>query len=296
MTLQQYLAENRQLVDKALDDMLPADDNEPTLLHQAMRYSVFAGGKRLRPILAMTAAEIVTGEKGGVMPLAVALECVHTYSLIHDDLPAMDDDDLRRGKPTAHKVFGEAVAILAGDSLLTLAFEVLTSPSCMRVYSSERLLGVIAELAFASGSERLVGGQFLDIVSEGKAVSAEMVERIIVRKTAALIRASLTSGARLAGGTDDQIRILGEFGEMLGKAFQMKDDLLDLEGDAAQLGKSVKKDRDRGKATYPSLLGKETTKEMMRTLISSALESIEPLGEKAWILAEIGRYVGERVH
>lgn len=295
MKLEDYLAENRQLVDKALDDMLPGDDNEPELLHKAMRYSVFAGGKRLRPILAMTAAEIVTGDGGCVMPLAVALECIHTYSLIHDDLPAMDDDELRRGKPTAHKVFGEAVAILAGDSLLTHAFEVLSAPSCMRVYPAERLLGVIGELAFAAGSERLVGGQFLDIVSEGKPVSQDTVERIIAGKTAALIRASLTCGARLAGGTGDQIQMLGTYGEKLGKAFQIKDDLLDMEGDAAQLGKSVNKDDYRGKATYTRLMGKDDTKAMMRELIGSALEVIEPLGRRAGMLADIGRYVGERV-
>ena len=296
MTLQEYLAENRRLVDKALDDMLPGEDNEPKLLHQAMRYSVFAGGKRLRPILAMTAADIVGGNKTYVMPLAVALECIHTYSLVHDDLPAMDDDDLRRGKPTAHKVFGEAAAILAGDSLLTFAFGLLSSPGCIRTYRLDRLLRAIGDLAYAAGSERLIGGQMLDIVSEGKAVEAETVERIMSYKTAALIGASLTCGARLAGGTEAQIGILGRYGTLLGKAFQIKDDLLDLDGDAAKLGKAVNKDQGRGKATVPMLLGKGGSKDMMRELIGSALEAIRPFGKKAEILALIGRYVGERAY
>lgn len=296
MTLQKYLTENRRLVDKALDDMLPGEDNEPKLLHRAMRYSVFAGGKRLRPILAMTAADIVSGNKAYVMPLAVALECVHTYSLVHDDLPAMDDDDLRRGKPTAHKVFGEAVAILAGDSLLTFAFGLLTSPGCIRTYRPDRLLRAIGDLAYAAGSERLIGGQMLDVVSEGKAVEAETIERIMSHKTAALIGVSLTCGACLAGGTEEQIRIMGRYGEQLGKAFQIKDDLLDLEGDAAKLGKAVHKDQKRGKATFPKLLGKSNTKDMMCELIESAIEAIRPLGEKAEILALIGRYVGDRVY
>ncbi len=296
MKLQEYLADNRRIVDKALDDMLPAEDNEPKLLHQAMRYSVFAGGKRLRPILAMTAAEIVSGDRGRVMPLAVALECVHTYSLIHDDLPSMDDDDLRRGKPTAHKVFGEAVAILAGDSLLTYAFGMLASPASIRTYRSDRLLAVIGDLAVAAGPEQLIGGQLLDIMSENRPVEAGTVERIMSSKTAALIGASLTGGARLAGGSEDEIRILGDYGKMLGCAFQMKDDLLDLEGDAARLGKAVNKDRDRGKATYPKLFGKSKTKEMMSELIGSALRVIDPLGSRAAALAEIGRYVVERVN
>ncbi|MFH1117977.1 MAG: farnesyl diphosphate synthase [Pseudomonadota bacterium] len=296
MNLQEYLADSRRIVDKALDDLLPAEDNEPKLLHQAMRYSVFAGGKRLRPILAMAAAEIVSGDAACVMPLAVAVECVHTYSLIHDDLPSMDDDDLRRGKPTAHKVFGEAVAILAGDSLLTYAFEILASPASIRVFRPDRLLAVIGELAVAAGPAQLIGGQLLDIMSENRPVDAEIVERIITGKTAALIGASLACGARLAGGSEEEIRILGHYGKMLGTAFQMKDDLLDLEGDAARLGKAVNKDGVRGKATYPKLFGRNKTKEMMSELINSGLRVISTLGPRTAVLAEIGRYVVERVH
>jgi geranylgeranyl diphosphate synthase, type II len=294
VNLEECLSLKRDLVDKALDDMLPGEDNEPAILHQAMRYSLFAGGKRIRPILAMTAADVVNCGLPGVLPLAVAVECIHTYSLIHDDLPAMDDDDLRRGKPTAHKVFGEAVAILAGDALLTFAFGLLTSPGVVRIYRPDRLLGVIGELAAAAGSENLIAGQVMDVMSEGKIPDAETVEYIVRCKTGALIRASLTSGARLAGGSQEQIGILGQFGEKLGAIFQIKDDLLDLEGDQTKLGKAVKKDQQRGKLTYPMLLGKEKAREMMQELLDSALRTIQPLGDQAECLTRIAKYLGER--
>lgn len=296
MNLEECLSRKRDLVDKALDDVLPQEDNEPVILHQAMRYSLFAGGKRIRPILAMVAADAVSSGSPSVLPLAVALECVHTYSLIHDDLPAMDDDDLRRGKLTAHKVFGEAVAILAGDALLTFAFGVLTSPEVRRIYRPERLLSVIGELAAAAGSENLIAGQVTDIMSEGKTPDAETADYIVQRKTGALIRASLTCGALLAGGTREQVGILGQFGKMLGAVFQIKDDLLDLEGDPTKLGKAVKKDQQRGKLTFPMLLGKEKAKEMMQNLLDSALTTIQPLGRKAECLALIAKYVGERMN
>lgn len=295
MNLEESLSLKRQLVDNALDDLLPGEDNEPAILHRAMRYSLFAGGKRVRPILAMVAADVVNGGPPGVLPLAVALECIHTYSLIHDDLPAMDDDDLRRGKPTAHKIFGEAVAILAGDALLTFAFALLASPEVVRVYRLERLAAVIAELAAAAGSENLIAGQVMDITNEGKTPTAETVERIVRCKTGALIRASLTSGARLAGGSQEQIEILGQFGEKLGVVFQIKDDLLDLEGDPVKLGKAVKKDQRRGKLTYPLLLGEEKANAMMQDLLDSAVDVIKPLGPKAEVLGLIARYVGERI-
>ncbi len=295
MNLEKYLAERRQQVDIALDAMIPREDNEPVLLHRAMRYSIFAGGKRVRPILAMAAAEAVGAAAESVLPLAVSLECVHTYSLIHDDLPAMDDDDLRRGQPTSHKVFGEAVAILAGDGLLTLAFEILGSTEVGRLYRQDRLLAVIGELAHAAGSHNLVAGQVMDMVSEGKPLNEEIVDYIVRKKTGALIRASLTCGARLACGTLAQIEALGKFGECLGMVFQIKDDLLDLEGDPAKLGKAVNKDQQRGKATYPTLLGKDKAREMMRRLVDSGLEAISPLGKAAEPLACIGEYIGSRV-
>ncbi len=294
LDLKEYLAEKRRLVDTSLDEALPRDDNESAVLHRAMRYSVFAGGKRVRPILAMTAAEVVSGDAESVLPLAVALECIHTYSLIHDDLPAMDDDDFRRGKPTAHKVFGDAIAILAGDGLLTFAFEVLTSPATVRCYRLERLLAVIQELAVAAGSTRLVAGQAMDVLNEGKTVSLETVDSIVKAKTAALIRASLTCGARLAGADESSVQVLGRYGDYLGAVFQIRDDLLDLEGDPGKLGKAVKKDQSRGKATYPTLLGVEATREMMMGLVNSAVDAVEHFGDTAEPLILIARYVGER--
>ena len=200
VNLEDYLAHKRRIIDQSLDALLPNEDNEAALLHKAMRYSVFAGGKRIRPILAMASAEAVGGKAESVLPLVVALECIHTYSLIHDDLPAMDDDDLRRGKLTVHKVFGEAIAILAGDALLTFAFEVLSSPRSVRLYRPERLLTVIRDLTDAAGPRNLVAGQAVDISSEGAEVGENTVEFIVRTKTAALIRVSLTTGALLAGG------------------------------------------------------------------------------------------------
>jgi geranylgeranyl diphosphate synthase type II len=295
VNLQEYLVEKRRLVDKALDDMLPPEHNEPALLHQAMRYSVFAGGKRLRPILALASAEVVGGDLSSVLPLAVAIECVHTYSLIHDDLPAMDDDDLRRGKLTAHKMYGEAVAILAGDALLTLAFGILSSPRSVRLFRPERVLCAIHELAVASGSERLIAGQALDIMSETRQVDLDTVDRIVTNKTAALIRVSLTCGARFGGASEEQVQVLGTFGDCLGKAFQIRDDLLDLEGDPEKLGKAVRKDSQRGKATYPGVVGRDRAKQTMQLLLDKAVRTIAPLGSRAEILSSLAAYVGERV-
>jgi geranylgeranyl diphosphate synthase type II len=295
VNLEDYLAHKRRIIDKTLDDLLPREDNNAALLHSAMRYSVFAGGKRIRPILAMASAEAVGGTEESVLPLAAALECVHTYSLIHDDLPAMDDDDLRRGKPTAHKMFGEAIAILAGDALLTFAFEILSSPWAVRLYRPEKLLAAIRELAAAAGPMKLVAGQALDILNEGKEIKEEIVDSVVRAKTAALMRVSLACGALLAGGDSRQIEILGRYGEFLGIAFQIRDDILDLEGDPIKLGKNVRKDESRGKPTYPTLLGKEQAKKMMFQLLDSAMEAIEPLGPKAEPLVVISKYLGERI-
>jgi geranylgeranyl pyrophosphate synthase len=227
--------------------------------------------------------------------LAAALECVHTYSLIHDDLPAMDNDDMRRGKPTAHKAFGEAVAILAGDALLTFAFEIMTSPASVRIVRPDALLSALSDLSEAAGSEKLVAGQVLDIISEGQDVPISIVESIIKRKTGALIKSALTCGARLAGGSRTQIESLGRYGDYVGAVFQIRDDMLDLEGDAAALGKAVMKDSDRGKATLPKLLGKQKTIETMMSMLDSALEEIKPFGKNAEPLALIAKYIGERL-
>lgn len=295
MNLSDYLSEHRRFVDSVLDEVLPSSDLDPKILHEAMRYSVFAGGKRIRPIIAIAAAQAVGGSRESVRYLTAALECIHTYSLIHDDLPAMDNDDMRRGKATAHKVFGEAVAILAGDALLTFAFEILTSPGSVRTCRPDVLLSALADLSAAAGSEKLVAGQVLDITCEGQDVPVSTVESIIKRKTGALIRASLTCGARLGGGSGPQIESLGRYGDYVGAVFQIRDDMLDLEGDAASLGKAVKKDSDRGKATLPKLLGKQKTVETMISMLGSALEEIKPFGENAEPLAMIAKYIGERL-
>ena len=295
MDLELYLAQRKRLVDQALEQMLPGANDGGERLHEAMRYSLFAGGKRIRPILAMEAGEIVGAEASAMLPLAAALECIHTYSLIHDDLPAMDDDDTRRGKPTLHKVFGEGVAILVGDALLTFAFDVLSSPHAARIYPAHRLLQAIHELAVAAGYRGLVRGQYLDIVSEGREANEQTVSDIVAGKTGALLKASLVCGALLGGGSPQQIRVLAEFGEHLGIVFQIKDDVLDIEGDAQTLGKAVHKDQEKGKATFPALMGLEAAKDKMRQHIERALRALEPLGERASTLSEICLYIGRRI-
>ena len=292
---QKYLLENRQIVDIALDHHLPTAHAEPCVLHEAMRYSVFAGGKRIRPILAIASAEILGENKSNIMPFAVALECVHTYSLIHDDLPSMDNDDMRRGKPTSHKVFGEATAILAGDALLTLAFEILSSAELVRIFPCHRIMTVIRDLGNACGCRGLIAGQVMDMSCEGKLVDEDAVRKIMLNKTAALIMVSLTGGAKLAGATDDESAIFSAFGEKLGLAFQIRDDLLDLEGDAEKLGKAVNKDKNRGKATYPSLYGPEPARDLIKSLLDEAGELIGRLGAKALILRRLTEYMGRRV-
>lgn len=293
--LEKFISQNRDLVDEALDKFVPSAELEPQSLHEAMRYSIFAGGKRIRPILAMTAAEIVGADKSDIMPLAVALECVHTYSLIHDDLPAMDNDDYRRGKPTCHKVFGEATAILAGDALVTLAFEILGSVELSRIFPCHRVLAVIRDVAEACGSRGLIAGQALDMYFEGKPADNAAIEKIILNKTAALIRAAVTSGALLAGADRVQLDIFYKFGEKLGIIFQIRDDLLDLEGDPEKLGKAVKKDGKRGKATYPSLHGADHSRRLILNLLAEARELIKPFGETARCLVLLTEFVARRM-
>ena len=234
-----YLNDRRRRVDDALSAVLLPDDAEPPSVHRAMRYSVMAGGKRLRPILVIAGAEAVGGAAETVMPAACALELIHTYSLIHDDLPAMDDDDYRRGRLTNHKVFGEAVAILAGDALLTDAFRLIAENAARVAKDAAIVRDVIVEVVEAASTRGMVGGQVVDIESEGKSVTAETLEYIHLHKTAALIRASLRVGAMLAGGRADQLAIIGEAGRSLGLAFQIVDDILDVEGTLAELGKLV---------------------------------------------------------
>ena len=292
--LASYLAEQKLVIDAAIDKLVPSEYSEPKILHQAMRYSLFAGGKRIRPILTMIAAEVVGPDPVSAIPVAVAIECVHTYSLIHDDLPAMDNDDMRRGKPTAHKVYGEATAILAGDALLNLAFEIMVSESTLRTCRHDRLLRVIASLADSTGSYGLIAGQVVDMLSEGQKVDSRQIDYIMRRKTARLMSASLECGAIIGGGSTSEIETLALFGEKLGVAFQIRDDILDHEGNSKELGKSVGKDEGRGKATYPSTIGIERSRILMNDEIESAIKLLEGFGNRALFLELIASYIGKR--
>jgi geranylgeranyl diphosphate synthase type II len=291
--LERYLAARRALVEAELERALPAEDVAPVTIHRAMRYSVLAGGKRLRPILVIAGAEAVGSPAEMVLPTACALEMIHTYSLIHDDLPAMDDDDYRRGRLTNHRVFGEAIAILAGDALLTLGFR-LVADNATRVADPTLVCGVVAELAHASGTFGMVGGQVADIESEGKTVSAETLEYIHRHKTAALIRCSLRVGAMLAGGRPDHVEAISAAGERLGLAFQIVDDILDVEGTLAELGKTAGSDERRQKATYPALHGIDRSRQQARALVREAIASLVPLGPAADPIRALCEFVVER--
>lgn len=292
-----YLAERRQLVDAALDRFLPKAEAYPPVIHEAMRYSVFAGGKRLRPILVIAGAEAAGGSAEDMLPAACAMELIHTYSLIHDDLPAMDDDDFRRGRPTSHKVFGEAIAILAGDALLTLAFRLLAENFAdqQRVGKSpSRLREVLAEVAEAAGTFGMIGGQVVDIQSEGKSVSAETLEYIHTHKTAALIRASLRVGALLVGASAPVLEAISVAGSKLGLAFQIVDDILDVEGSLEQLGKTAGSDRRKKKVTYPEHFGLEASRLRAKSLVEGAKTALASLGAAATPLRQLADFILER--
>jgi len=291
--LQVYLTERRGLVDAALERHLPSEAAPPLTIHRAMRYSVMAGGKRLRPILVIAGAEAVGGAATMVMPTACALEIIHTYSLIHDDLPAMDDDDYRRGRLTNHKVFGDAIAILAGDALLTLAFRLIAENADL-VSDPRVIRDVVAEIADAAGTVGMVGGQVVDIESEGKAISAETLEYIHRHKTAALIRASLRVGARLAGGDAKAVAAITEAGSDLGLAFQIVDDILDVEGSLEELGKTAGSDERKQKATYPGIHGREASRRQAKMLIDRAKERLGVFGQRSAPLLALADYVVER--
>jgi len=288
-----YLKDRAAAVDVGLDRYLPPESDQPETLHKAMRYSVFAGGKRLRPVLVIAGAEAVGGRVGDVMPTACAMELIHTYSLVHDDLPAMDIDDFRRGRPTNHKVFGEAMAILAGDALLTLAFR-LVAQNFAAGGDPARLPDVLAEIADAAGSAGMVGGQVVDLESEGRRVSADIVDYIHARKTGALIRASLCAGAMLCGATPEQRRALGQAGAALGLAFQIVDDVLDIVGSSEDLGKTAGKDQAQQKATYPALHGIEASLARARQLITEADTALAAFGDRAEPARALGRFIVER--
>jgi geranylgeranyl diphosphate synthase type II len=289
--LEDYLDRQRRRVEASLDVWLPALDGYPPTLMEAMRYSVFAGGKRLRPILLLAATEAVGGDTEAVLPAACALECIHTYSMVHDDLPAMDDDSYRRGKLTNHKVYGEALAILAGDGLLTHAFEVLSSPALAECFPAPLLLQVTYRLARAAGSFGMIGGQVVDILSEGQKVPLATLEYIHRHKTAALIEAAVVMGALLGGGTPAQVQALETYGHSVGWAFQITDDILDIEGDAALLGKGVGRDAQHDKVTYPAILGIEASRQRAIELMQQGLQALALFDQRAERLRQIAEYI-----
>ncbi len=294
LDLKEYLKEKKRLVDEFLDDYLPKADIHPKILHEAMRYSLFAGGKRVRPILAIAACEAAGGNIDTALPAASAIELIHTYSLIHDDLPAMDNDDYRRGRPTNHKKYGEAIAILAGDALLTTAFDVLADRKLNSRIDSDALIYIIKTLASASGSTGMVGGQAADIQASGKEVNLPEVEYIHIHKTGALIRASVCIGAIAGNASKDEFHVLTRYGECIGLAFQIADDILDIEGNKDETGKDIGSDIAKEKVTYPSVIGISESKNLAKELIGKAIEAISTLGEKAEPLREIARYIIER--
>lgn len=288
--LKAYLSEKQQLVDRELKRCLPSASASPATIHQAMRYSIFAGGKRLRPILCLAAAEACGGKEGDALPLAAAVECVHTYSLIHDDLPCMDDDDFRRGKATSHKKFGEGIAVLAGDALLTLAFEIVAKAEPQPRYDTAALVG---ELAVAAGSRKLIAGQVLDLEGEGKGASLTLpqLKRIHLNKTAALLTTSIRYGGMSANATPKRLEALTVFGQSLGLAFQVIDDILDVTQTTEKLGKSAGKDLAVDKATYPSLMGLEKSRQEARKLTGKAMEALAVFGARGQRLREIADYL-----
>jgi geranylgeranyl diphosphate synthase, type II len=294
MELRIYLDEKRAIVEGALNRFFPRPEGPASDVVEAMRYSLFAGGKRLRPILCMAGASAVGGDESNALPVACALELIHTYSLIHDDLPAMDDDDMRRGKPTCHKVFVDAVAVLAGDGLLTEAFHLMGRGDFSGPVSPSVLLKAVTMIASSAGYQGMVGGQVVDIQSEGKGVDASLVEYIHTHKTGALITASVASGALIGGGTAGQVVSIQAYGQKIGLAFQIADDILDIEGDTRTLGKGVGNDARKKKITFPSVLGLEKSKEIQQSLIKEAVDLLESFDHRADPLREIALYIIER--
>jgi geranylgeranyl diphosphate synthase type II len=290
--LPEYLAGEQKRLESELDRLCPRESEQPSTIHRAMRYSLFAGGKRIRPILCMEAGRAIREDVTGVEAVACALEMIHTYSLIHDDLPALDNDDFRRGKPTNHKVFGDAMAILAGDALLTLAFITLSHlPDC----SSDARVRLIAELAAASGTvDGMIGGQVADIEGERQTPTAELLQYIHHAKTGALLRASLRMGAIWAGASDRQLAALTSYGEHIGLAFQIVDDILDVEESSAALGKTAGKDAHQGKVTFPAVYGLDRSRDMARVEVARADEALAIFGERGSRLRQIAGMIVSR--
>lgn len=294
MDITTYLEQKRQEVDRFLESVVPAEDAPPVNLHRAMRYSLFAGGKRVRPILAIASCEAVGRFSSAVLPFAAALELIHTYSLIHDDLPAMDDDDYRRGKLTNHKVFGEAMAILAGDALLTMAFDLASRPQLMDGLEPHGQVRIIQELAAGSGDAGMVGGQVADIEAEGKDIDLATLEDVHRWKTGKLIRASVRIGAFVGGATAAQLTSLTGYAEDIGLAFQIADDVLNVVGSREELGKDANTDASRGKKTYPTFFGVDGARKLAEERAASAIRHLKDFDERADPLRELARYITAR--
>ncbi len=291
MKLKPYLAARQREVDRALQRFLPPASRKPATIHRAMRYSLFAGGKRLRPILCLAATEACGGKRAAALPLAAAVECIHTYSLVHDDLPSMDNDDLRRGRPTSHKVFGEGIAVLAGDALLTVAFAIA---STVRPTPRYDLRAFMAELSSAAGSEKLIAGQVADLEAEGQPIKRAQLRYIHENKTAALLTSALRLGAMAADATAGELRAVTRFGQSLGLAFQVIDDILDVTQTSERLGKSAGKDTAAQKATYPAVIGLEAARREAQKLTAAAHEALKSFGDKGERLRELADYLLER--
>jgi geranylgeranyl diphosphate synthase type II len=286
-----YLKLRQKKIDRALDRYLPQESVKPTTIHKAMRYSLFAGGKRLRPILCLAAAEAAGGKIDNALPFACALECIHTYSLVHDDLPSMDNDDLRRGRPTCHKVFGDGIAVLAGDALLTIAFEIVSRAKPTRRYDMSILL---REVAVAAGSRRLIAGQVADLEAEGHQTDREQLRYIHENKTAAILTTSVRLGAMSANANPKQLDAITKFGRTLGLAFQVIDDILDVTQTSEKLGKSAGKDVTAKKATYPAVIGLNKSRAEARRLTRQAHNSLSIFDGKAEALHTLANYLLER--
>jgi geranylgeranyl diphosphate synthase, type II len=292
VNLKAYLASRQKLIDRALDRYLPKANTKPTTLHRAMRYSLFAGGKRLRPILCLAAAEACRGKINDALPLACALECIHTYSLVHDDLPSMDNDDFRRGRPTCHKVFGEGIAVLAGDALLTIAFELVSRAKSRPLYDMSTLL---REISVAAGSQKLIAGQVADLEAEGKNVSRSELQFIHENKTAAILRTSVRLGAMSVNADGRKLSGITRFGQRLGLAFQIIDDILDVTQTSEILGKSAGKDVAAKKATYPAVIGLEKSRAEARRLTREAHNALSAFNNRdAEALHALANYLLER--
>lgn len=291
MDLRDYLKKRQRKIEKALDHYLPKATTKPATIHRAMRYSLFAGGKRLRPILCLAAAEACGGKVKRALPLGCAIECIHTYSLVHDDLPSMDNDDFRRGRPTCHKVFGEGIAVLAGDALLTSAFEIVARSVPTRRYDTATLL---KEVAVAAGSQKLIAGQVADLEAEGRKVTRAQLRYIHENKTSAILTTAVRLGAMSANANPKQLNAISTFGRALGLAFQIVDDILDVTQTSEKLGKSAGKDIAAQKATYPAIIGIEKSRLEARTLTRRAHGALKVFGTNGKALRELASYLLER--